>query len=210
MSSSAETLLMVPHDLNRFIPILRDTDHGEMLILPDYPLTVKHIADIYHKDPRGGALITGQPGNGKTTFLAYLLGVLLSLDDSPDEHTKLCSAPILLYTPTVKILFYDGQVYTPSDPKNFHFDYIPSPVYSEPMPPVCVLINMGMAEEPEEPKGIYESQCVIFPVQAASPNPILYWHWVDRRTAAMIGLPLWTEDQLLCGFIYTIRYTTQH
>ena len=44
------------------------------------------------------------------------------------------------------------------------------------------------------------------PVQTASPDPVRYRTWDEERMPLLTGLPLWTRDELVQGYILPITY----
>ena len=64
------TLTIIPHITTSLvwetlIPILRQNEHGKILVLNSYPTMVERVLEHYKHKPRSGVLITGQPGIGK-------------------------------------------------------------------------------------------------------------------------------------------------
>ncbi|KAF9069274.1 hypothetical protein BDP27DRAFT_1447857, partial [Rhodocollybia butyracea] len=193
MSSKESQLQIVPDG--------KDSQSYQILILPEYRTTVQRIVKLYHLNPEGGAIITGQPGIGKSVLLSYLLAVLLSIPDGdiPDLGTTLCSVPVVLYTSRKKILFYNGETWIPKSspqaPNTLNLGTLPEPVDGS--PPLWVLIDMDDFEG--EPQGLVGLHTV-FPVQAASPNPLCFAKWSYSRSACFFGLPLWQDEFIYRGW----------
>ncbi|KAF9065599.1 hypothetical protein BDP27DRAFT_50029 [Rhodocollybia butyracea] len=157
---------------------------------------------LYLTDHRKGVVITGEPGIGKSVFLAYLLAVLLSIPDegipiggdTPDQVLHLESAPVLFYTPWKQVLFYNGKFYVPNCFRTFQMNTLPESLNGT-RTPVWVLVDMGLKQE--EPPS--HALSTIFPVQSASPDPICYRLWSRARDSPYFGLPLWDEALLHRG-----------
>ncbi|KAF9065761.1 hypothetical protein BDP27DRAFT_1424507 [Rhodocollybia butyracea] len=188
------------------LSMLNSDTNGEILILPQYPEIIKRITRIYRKKhimSPAGVLIDGQPGIGKSVLVCYLLFVLLSLKDEKDPHTKLCSAPVFLYTRDL-ILFYDGKIYKPKEPTTFHLQDLPTPLKDRVnltrKPPVWVLVDLE--GEARDPLNLLEAvPANVFIVYSSSPNPAHYAkRWVENRRPLAVGLPLWTRKLLIRGW----------
>ncbi|KAF9073453.1 hypothetical protein BDP27DRAFT_1417275 [Rhodocollybia butyracea] len=167
---------------------------------------------LYLDKPGSGVVITGQPGIGKSVFLAYLLAVLLSIPDggipvsgeTPDQGLHLESAPVLFYTPLEQVLFYNSKCYVPNYSSTFQMNTLPIP-HDDVTTPVWVLIDMGLKKE--EPPLNAHGLSTIFPVQSASADPIWYQRWTDARipNARYFGLPLWDEALLNRGLEFNLE-----
>jgi len=102
---------------------------------------------------------------------------------------------VVLYQSGHLILFYSGQAYI--RPTREGFDYVPLP-RGENKHPVWALINCDSGTcEPT----LYASDQV-WPIQASTPDPIRWRTWSKRLNAARWGLPLWTIDELVFGYVF--------
>jgi len=102
---------------------------------------------------------------------------------------------VVLYQSGQLTLFYSGQVYI--RPTSKGFDYVPLP-RGENKHPVWALINCDSGTcEPT----LYKSDQV-WPIQASTPDPIRWRTWSKHFNAAKWGLPLWTIDELVFGYVF--------
>ncbi|KAI0773488.1 hypothetical protein C8Q74DRAFT_760366 [Fomes fomentarius] len=138
-----------------------------------------------------GIIFTGQPGIGKTTFLLYLLVVLLQRKQ----------VVLLTLVPSqLPLLFYHDGVYKATrSPHIEHFPYPKSPV------PVLIW-SLFEANEERVPESAYSGP-MLFPVQAPSPNPKLYARWRKDRGAVLSAFPLWGFDELKQGLRLQREFT---
>ena len=51
------------------------------------------------------------------------------------------------------------------------------------------------------PVYIVHSQSAVYPVQASSPNPTRYKSWIKQRSAEILGMQLWSEDDIFEGCV---------
>jgi len=153
-----------------------------------------------------GAVVTGQPGTGasvtrfppcaathrwiksagKTTFLTFMLVQLVSAHQ------------VVIYcTPKECFLFYRGEVYTRSTKSGF--ENLPSgPGVS--YCPVWALIDMDFKNK--APPIVRESN--IWPIQASSQKPIQWESWLNQTGGALLGLPLWSMEELMIGYAFPL------
>ncbi|KAE9408915.1 hypothetical protein BT96DRAFT_1013074 [Gymnopus androsaceus JB14] len=181
-TSFPHSLTICPKDIT---PILSVCAVNEILVLDSYPTMFERLRKRYYDQPRTGAVITGQPGIGKSVFICYLLVKLLALPVTE-------RAPILFYYNMTVLLFYDGKVYQPKS-SPFLFQRLPEP---RSINPIWACIDMG--PRLEEPSGVEDAP--VFAVQAASPNPVQFQGWRKLSSAANWGLPPWTTEQLIAGW----------
>jgi len=90
-------------------------------------------------------------------------------------------------------LFFRGRVY--HRPENSGFAFLPRPPI-ELYYPIWTLVDMVPLREPP----IGESSN-IWPVQTSSPNPIRWNAWSKQNMAARLGMPLWTMEELISGYV---------
>ena len=161
---------------------------------------------ILFKKSITGALITGQPGigafpssdpvrqthhrthaAGKTTFLNFMFARLVSAQQV-----------LLIYNVIGIHLFYRGGVYR--RPATSRFKHLPRHKTGEYWP-IWALIDMdGLTGEPPLSTG----EKGVWPIQAASPDPAQYKKWVKYFRAAVIGMPRWSEEELLKGYVLSL------
>jgi len=92
-------------------------------------------------------------------------------------------------------LFYHDQVYVPDTASVQSRLQLPRIKSS---PTNIAIWSLFDIEKQTEPEGLLvKKNC--FLVQTASPDPIRYQSWVKARSAMIIGLPLWTCDELAQG-----------
>ncbi|KAF8513262.1 hypothetical protein BU17DRAFT_68876 [Hysterangium stoloniferum] len=137
----------------------------------------------------GGVLITGQPGTGKTLFLYYLLVRLLQQKQivlfSLGDHEL--------------FLFFHDAVYS-ANPRMHPSP--PTPKSSSPDVFIWSLVDISVRQESQWP--LLSRHC--FPVLTASPDPIQYRTWMKGIMALIVGLPLWTREELSLGLQYQDFY----
>ena len=128
---------------------------------------------------------------GKTLFNCYLLVRLLQRKQV--VLFSLDGEELFLF------YFYFGEVYEAlaSEVKR----KFPEPKSSS---GVFIWSLFDIAEEKEPMKHLYNSPC--FPVQTASHDPMRYKTWVKERTPLMVGLPVWTRDELAQGYVLQITH----
>ena len=125
---------------------------------------------------------------GKTLFLKFMLARLIS-----------AKQVVLLSTGSRVYLFYRGKVYTRG---SVDFSYLPrrqQPQLTLQFP-VWALIN---SDGPSQPP-IIDSDDNIWPIQASSPQPIRWKAWAKQRKATIVGMPLWSTDELMKGYVSTV------
>ncbi|KAM6501894.1 hypothetical protein JOM56_001871 [Amanita muscaria] len=125
--------------------------------------------------PKTGAIITGQPGIGKTLFIWYLLIRLLHMEQV-----------ILLHAGGQDVLFYSGGIYGASrDARTYD---LPSPGSNS-----FIWSLFDLCPQEQVPAFAIHPQC--FPVQGPSPNRDLYL-WQKQRGPFYTVFPLWTLEEL--------------
>ncbi|KAI0773478.1 hypothetical protein C8Q74DRAFT_1368075 [Fomes fomentarius] len=140
-----------------------------------------------------GMIFTGQPGIGKTTFLLYLLVVLL-------QRKQLVLLTLVPSKPP--LLFYHDGVYNATTSP--HIEHFPFPNCER---GAAVLIwSLFEANEECVPESAYSAP-ILFPVQASSPNPKLYARWRKERGAVLSAFPLWGFDELKQGLRLQREFT---
>jgi len=123
---------------------------------------------------------------GKTTFLKLMLARLISAD----QVVLLCDS-INTY------LFYQGRVYT----RLTQFGIGSLPKHQEiPYCPVWALIDVDFNDRGPP----LSSTSNVWPIQASSPNPIRWKSWQKQYGAAELGMPLWNEEELMAGYVFSL------
>lgn len=184
------------------LPFLTHSESGgRILVTQSYEAMFQRLLRLREKDEKTptGAVLTGQPGTGelyrhipspsdthrlicspgKTTFLMFMLVRLIS------------ALQVVLFCGSSKIyLFYRGRAYC--RPTESGFDNLPIHTKRH---PIWALINMDYKDHgppiTEEPN--------IWPIQAASTNPVRWKSWSRQNEAALLGMPRWTEEELTKG-----------
>ena len=123
---------------------------------------------------------------GKSTFLFFMLARLFS-----------ARQVTLLFGTTYAYLFYRRKVYRRSAklgswdlPKNPKRRYCP----------ILGFIDADYTNRGPRVKHVAN----VWPIQFSSPNPIRWKHWVKQNGAATLGMPLWTTDELMRGYVFSL------
>ena len=122
---------------------------------------------------------------GKSTFLFFMLARLFSAQ----QVVLLCDGP-------EAYLFYCGKVYSRSAKLGFHnLPKNPNRRYC----PIPALIDVGY-----EGRGPPLNRIAnVWPIQASSPKPDRWQHWVKQNGAATLGMPLWSTEELMRGYVFS-------
>ena len=121
---------------------------------------------------------------GKTTFLFFVLARLFS-----------ARQVALLSEATHAYLFYRGKVYT--RPAKFGFWDLPK----NPKSRYCPILTPIDADYGDRGPNLGRNANV-WPIQASSPNPARWKQWVKQNGAAILGMPLWTAEELMAGCVF--------
>jgi len=122
---------------------------------------------------------------GKSTFLFFMLTRLFSAR----QVVLLCNTPFAF-------LFYRGKVYRRSAEFGF-WDLPENP--NRRYCPILALIDMGYKDKgPHLERGVG-----VWPIQASS-NPAQWKHWVKQNKAATLGMPLWSTEELMRGYVSSL------
>ncbi|KIM41036.1 hypothetical protein M413DRAFT_158284 [Hebeloma cylindrosporum] len=150
-------------------------------------------AEALSQEGRGGVIITGQPGIGKTLFNYYLLVRLLQ------------RRQVVLFSPDGMRLFlfyHDGVYALPmSVLAGRGRDVLPDPISSSKLF-LWTLFDIFESRGPVLP--LVADPC--FPVQTTLPDPIRYQTWEESATPLLTGLPLWTREELAAGLRCQTKY----
>jgi len=180
----------------------------QIVVTKAYEDMFLRLLDLRMRDEGGnrGAVLTGQPGTGasmtrsppcaathrwirppgKTTFLPFMLARLVS------AHQV-----VVYYTSGRSVLFYRGEVYTRSALSGFEdLPMIQGILYC----PVWTLIDMDFGNG--APPIVEDSN--IWPIQASLLNPIRWNQWRERDGAALLGMPLWSMEELIMGYAFAL------
>ncbi|KAK7683592.1 hypothetical protein QCA50_013430 [Cerrena zonata] len=170
---------------------MSDTSHC-FIVLKSYRTLYHRVVRLQRAMPTGGVVITGQPGIGKTTWLWFMLICFIA-------EGKV----VAFYLDGTMYLFRHGHVYralpnlggTLSDFVESSQDTIWCLIGSDLqiIPPPAHLVSQGVSK--------------IFPIQASPPDYRRYKEWIDRRGGIVLGMPLWTEEELMAGFRLQKLYT---
>ena len=113
---------------------------------------------------------------GKTTWLYFMFIYLVTRGE-----------PVAFYKRGTTRVFHQGNVYKTQVEREF----------PRGQAPWCLIDSDLRNNTP--PEYIIDSQSVVYPVQASSPNPTRYKSWVKQRSAKILGMRLWSEDDILKG-----------
>ena len=115
---------------------------------------------------------------GKTTWLYFMFIYLVTRGE-----------PVAFYKRGTTRVFHQGHVYKTQVEREF-------PRGQEPW---CLIDCDHRNNIP--PEYIIDSQSVVYPVQASSPNPTRYKSWIKERSAEILGMQLWSEDDIFEGCV---------
>ena len=90
-------------------------------------------------------------------------------------------------------LFYCGQVYHRSGESSF-MD-LPTP---EDLPGHFIWALIDVDYQDRGPPCVGSRN--IWPIQTSSPNPVRWKHWSKQAQAAMLGMDLWSVEELMEGY----------
>jgi len=122
---------------------------------------------------------------GKSTFLFFMLARLFSvqqvvlLSDGPDIY-----------------LFYRGKVYR--RPAELSFENLPK----NPNREYCPIPALVVGDFNDWASFLYRDANV-WPIQASSPQPKRWKHWVKQYNAATLVMPLWSTEELMKGYVFS-------
>ncbi|KAJ6463245.1 hypothetical protein C8R47DRAFT_1079978 [Mycena vitilis] len=161
---------------------LQSTLNGTILVHERYAFIYDTLNEQRESNYQGGGIIGGQPGIGKSLLKWYILVRLLN-----DRE------PVLLYLPgqapsARAVLFYDGRAWSP----NFQFGFQDLP-FGPGSKPIFALVDSAATE----PDGL--SVAAAWPICAVSPTPGRYREFLKARDPAILGLDLWSPEDLRSG-----------
>ena len=153
-----------------------------------------------------GAVLTGQPGVGVSTNRSFPRAATHQRIRSPGKTTflKFMLARLILARQVVVLcdngsnyLFYAGTVYSrPADdggfknlPTNQNVRYFP----------VWALIDVDY-----ENKGPSVGSRNVWPIQTCPPYPSRWKAWCKQNGAAVLGMPLWTSQELVKWYAFSL------
>ena len=124
-----------------------------------------------------------QEKSGKSYWLLYAMIRLIQQGNEP----------FMLYFTSQILLFYNDVVFqmnplgvnitVPSRKGHYMFMLIDTDLQRSPPPDICTSPN-------------------VFPVHAASPNPVHYSAWMGQYPEAVtIGMPLWSYEELYAAYV---------
>ncbi|KAI0689036.1 hypothetical protein C8T65DRAFT_731118, partial [Cerioporus squamosus] len=166
-------------------------EHPQTLSIPGLPLITPRILareayacitlrilEYRLQAPATGALIVGQSGSGKGCLMWYLLRILLMIDE-----------PVIFACGPFCNLFYRGRAFAPRS-STLDLHYVPR--HSK-FKPIWLLAdvgrNLGSTLPLEHP--------LVFTVKTSTSHLGHADHWATRRDAARIGIPLWSQQELI-------------
>ena len=104
---------------------------------------------------------------------------------------------VLLSNTRKDYLFYRGQVY--SRPPEAGYENLPENQQTN-YSPVWALVSTDSVERAPT----ISRKSNIWPIQASSPNPIRWRAWTKQLGAALLGMPLWTMEELTTGYALSL------
>jgi len=123
---------------------------------------------------------------GKSTFLFFVLARLFSTH----QVALLCNT-------TWAYLFYRGKVYRrPATNGFWDLPENPERLYS----PIFALIDVGCGDQGPN----LGRDANVWPIQVSSPNPAQWKHWIGQNRAAALGMPLWSTEELMQGYVFSL------
>ena len=102
---------------------------------------------------------------------------------------------ICLVTRGESVAFYDGGT-----TRLFHQDHVYKAQVGAEFPlnqMTWCLIDCDYRND--IPVYIVHSQSAVYPVQASSPNTTQYKSWIKQQSVAILGMQLWSEDDIFKG-----------
>ena len=123
---------------------------------------------------------------GKTTFLKFLLTRLLVAEQV-----------VLLYDNINAYLFYHGTVYFQL--VNDGFGPLPEPNPAS-YRPVWALMDV----DPNDRDPYISGDLDMWPIQVSPPNPVRWRNWSKQLGAALFGMPLWSPEDLVKGYAFSL------
>ena len=119
---------------------------------------------------------------GKTTFQMFTLARLLS------AHQV-----VLLCDNSELYLFFRRKVYNQSAESRI---VLPQSRY-----PIWALIDVDYQDR--EPPYALTGSASVWPIQTSPPNPVRWKNWAKQTGAAILGMPLWTMEELIEGYVFS-------
>jgi len=101
---------------------------------------------------------------------------------------------IVQFNGTATTLFKAGEVYIY---QGSGFAYVPVP-REQSVIPVWTLIDVDSGETGAP----LTEDLLIWPIQASSPKPVRWRSWSKQFRSAIWGLPLWTLEELVYGYVF--------
>ena len=92
-------------------------------------------------------------------------------------------------------LFYHNKVYT--RPAQFAFEDLPTRKETRYFP-IWALIDVDYEE-----RGPHLASTDVWPIQTSSPNPIRWNSWLKQHGAVLLGMPVWTRQELIKGYVFS-------
>ena len=102
---------------------------------------------------------------------------------------------VLLCDSKYVYLFYCGQVY--SRVIAFGFNDLPER-RKVGYCPIWALVDVDYGDQGPP----IENDSNIWPIQASSPNPIRWKAWQKQNEASLLGMPLWSKEDLMGGCVF--------
>ncbi|RDB22293.1 hypothetical protein Hypma_010623 [Hypsizygus marmoreus] len=167
----------------RFLPFSGD----RLLVRESYDELFSRACRLREEGPDFGIVVTGQPGNGKTTWLYYFLTQLLRMHQV-----------VIFASRGVVFVFYHDGVYSLLETS------VDADTFPECSKPIWCLIDPDHGPVKEPVAALTSTK--VFPVMATSPNPNCYRAWKKQRRARMWGMPLWSEEELWEGLQLQSEY----
>ena len=91
-------------------------------------------------------------------------------------------------------LFFRRQVYYQSTGSYITLPQSPYPIWS--------LIDVDFQDQ--GPPYDITGDRYVWPIQTSSPNPVRWHCWTKQIGAAILGMPLWTMEELIEGYVFSL------
>ncbi|KAL4249333.1 Crinkler effector [Abortiporus biennis] len=171
---------------------LSENQTRTLIIREEYKTLFEQVYYTGLQCPRSGALITEQPGVGKSCFQYYLLARLLQQGQV-----------VLISLDGVNIfLFYFDKVYAASMTNSELVQY-PSGSTKN-LLSIWSLVDTDTGNSEPCP-GLLNNK---FLVQSAPPDPARYKCWTKQKDAVVFGMKIWTREEIYLALQYETEYPT--
>lgn len=102
---------------------------------------------------------------------------------------------ILLCTTSETYLFFDGKVHFRQTSSGF--GGLPTHQKASYFP-IWALVDVDFKDRGPP----FMSSTNVWPMQVSSPNPIRWKDWRKQFEGALLGMPVWSVEELLAGYVF--------